>query len=165
MVTIISKGGPDKKADEARKLVADNRGTIQAMVNALGGGADGRRARAPQPQTADTPEQRAVFRRFSASLPAGNDEIKPYLRISLNNRVIIADSNSARQLHFLGELRGKNAARRFVLATRENGFIGPLEEDLREKLADLDNSFVPTDAALEALSAKLAERLGLPPQP
>lgn len=163
MVTIISKGGPDKKTAEARKLVEDNRSTIQNMVNYLGGGAAGRQARST-PAPADTPEHRAMFRRFSASLPAGNDEIKPYLRISLNNRVIIADSNSARQLHFLGELRGKDAVRRFVLATRENGFIAPLDDDLREKLADLDNSFLPSDATVEAFSAKLAERLGLSAQ-
>lgn len=162
MVTIISKGGPDRRAAEARKLVEDNKSTIQAMTTYLSGGVG--RQPITVPQGPPTPEQQSFFRRFSASLPASRDEVKPYLRISLNNRVIIADSNSARQLHFLGELRGKGVVRRFVLATRENGFFSPLEEELREKLADLDNSFVADDAALEALSATLNERLGLLPE-
>jgi len=156
------KANPDRKAEDARKLVSENSSTIRAMTNYLTGGRSEQPA--PPPREPHTTEERAFFRRFSASLPASRDEIKPYLRISLNNRVIIADSNSARQLHFLGELRGKNAARRFVLATRQNGFIAPLEDELREKLADLDNTFVPTETALEALSAKLNQRLGLIPE-
>ena len=123
MVTIISKGdGPGRRESDARKIVEQNRPKIESLVRSLTGGPPGGGTQSPTP-VPTAAARKSFFRRFSASLPGSRDEPKPYVRISLNNRVIVADENSARQLLFLGELRGPAALRRFLLATRPKWFL------------------------------------------
>jgi len=82
------------------------------------------------------------------------------VRISPNNRVVVADEDTGRQVHFLGELRRIDGRRRFVLATAENKFFSPLDPDLVAALADLDGTDVAGGAAERALSEGIASRLG-----
>ncbi|MFM9860325.1 hypothetical protein RUR49_17840 [Pseudoxanthobacter sp. M-2] len=160
MVHIISKrDGPRREDVEARRLIQQNRGTIEKLANHLSAGRFGEMRRAAQQPAAPD-----VFEKSSQSgyTPGSQAvELRPYVRISPNNRVVVADLVSGRQLHYLGELRGPRSARRFRLATRENGFYVPLESDLVERLADLDGRDMAADDADDLLKRDIADRLDI----
>lgn len=159
MVDIFSRGGSPRREDErARRLIGENRRTIERLADQISGGgysmaraAKAERAREP------VPDGLAIH-----DLGAGRRaaEARPYLRISPNNRVVVVDEASGRQIHFLGELRRIDGQRRFVLATRANRFFTPVEEAIAAALADLDGRSVASDADRQALAAEIRGRLG-----
>jgi hypothetical protein len=162
VVHIISKrDGPRREDVEAKRVIQQNRGTIEKLANHLSAGRYGEMRKA-----AAEPVAVEVFRKtlHSGYTPGSQPAaLRPYVRISPNNRVVVADLVSGRQLHFLGELRGARDAQRFVLATRENGFHAPLEDDLRDRLADLDGRAMSADDADVALKRDIADRLDIDP--
>ena len=83
----------------------------------------------------------------------------PYLRISVNGRVVLADTTSGIQLHFLGEIKRVNGVKCFVIATKANGFFSPLEDELAEKIADLANRTINRAYAEDALACDIKARL------
>ncbi len=89
------------------------------------------------------------------------DEPAPYLRISLNGRVVMADSTSGLQMHFLGQLKRIGGVTRFVLATTENGFITPLDPALCDALSDLANVTLTRTYTEDELAAAIKARLAL----
>ena len=154
MVEIISKSnGPRREDAAARHFIRENAGTIKKIAQQLGGG----RMRAPSSdETIPAPHP---LRRASTA-PKREQEKRPYVRVSLNGRVIAVDFNSGRQLHHIGEIRGQGPGRRFLLATRENRFFTPLEESLLALLRDLDCAATPDEAAEERLAQEIGTRLG-----
>ena len=70
---------------------------------------------------------------------------RPYVRISPNDRVVIADQATGRQLQFLGQIRRENGVRRFALATSANGFFAEVEADTAAQLAELDGMALGRD--------------------
>jgi plasmid stabilization system protein ParE len=156
MVHIISKrDGPGTQDAAARALIEKNRTTIANIANHLSGG---RRREMRHPGSA---LQREASGKLWFTAPGQPREPSPYVRISLNGRVVVADLDSGRQLHFIGDIRGAGAARRFALATRENGFYAPLDDDLLQALFDLDRMALPESAAEERLEREIGARLGL----
>jgi hypothetical protein len=156
MVHIISKrDGPRREEAAARALVEANRTTIAGIANHLSGG-----RRRQTGASLPTPEPPASGKLWFIP-PSQRREANPYVRISLNGRVVLADLDSGRQLHFIGDIRGAGATRRLVLATRENGSFAPLEEELRQALADLDGIALPDEAAEERLEQVIGARIGL----
>jgi hypothetical protein len=156
MVHIISKrDGPRNEDRAAKAFIEKNRTTIAGIANQLSGG---RRRAMGGPAPALQPEASGKLW-FTA--PSQSREPSPYVRISLNGRVVVADLDSGRQLHFIGDIRGAGPARRFALATRENGFFAPLEEDLQQTLAGLDGMALADGAAEERLEREIGARLGL----
>ncbi|MGJ4943935.1 hypothetical protein ACQR1W_25410 [Bradyrhizobium sp. HKCCYLS1011] len=157
MVEIISKrDGPRKEDVAAKEFIQTNRATIDKIANQLTGGrwqAMRNPVAAPQPAASGrlwyTPSSRA------------SSEVSPYVRISLNGRIVVADLASGRQLHFIGELRGRGPARRLALATSQNGLFDPLDNHLHAALADLEGLHVPDEAAEECLEQEVAIRLGI----
>ena len=87
------------------------------------------------------------------------DDPVPYLRISTNGRVVIADDSSGIQLHFLGQLKRVNGEVRFIIATKENGFFTPLDADLNDKIADLANLPVNRSYSEDDLAQDIKTRL------
>jgi hypothetical protein len=156
MVHIISKrDGPHREEVAAKDFIQRNRTKIDGIANRLTGG-HWQELRNPAP----APEPQPSGRLWST--PQGRPrEMEPYVRISLNGRVVVADLSSGRQLHFVGELRGKGQSRCFALATRENGVFDPLDEELCKVLADLEGVSVPDEASEEHLEQVIAGRLGL----
>ncbi|QCP85519.1 hypothetical protein EYE35_07450 [Cereibacter sphaeroides] len=152
---ILRRDGPRREDEAARLLIDSNRDRIGRLADQLTGGGwsaqQAARAAAPAAAPASMP---AAARR-----PTG--DAQPYLRFSSNGRVVIACANSARQLHFLGELRRRDGRLRFVLATAENGFIAPLEDALAARISDLDGLLLATETDREALEVTLRERLDL----
>jgi len=154
MVEIISKsGGPRREEAAAKQFIRENAATINKIADQLSGG---RRRTLPG---SEPPRAEAFVQRGRAS-PARDAEKRPYTKVSLNGRVIAVDFNSGRQLHHIGEMRGQGPTRRFLLATRENRFFTPLDDDLLVVLNDLDGMATPDDAAQEQLVRLIDARLG-----
>lgn len=156
MVDIISKrDGPRREDVAARKLLKENRGTIHKMMDHLTGGqlkSQAAKPIAPEPEGLVIHTGRVIDSRETA---------RPYVRISVNGRVVVADQETSKQLHFLGEIRGHRRSQRFVLATKENGFFALIEEDLGVKLADLDGSAITSEFSEDDLIGTITERLGI----
>ena len=158
MVTIISKrDGPRREDAEIKRFLHENRGTIDQMANHLTNGAwQARRKPGAVPEPEARSSTRVAFATGGAPRPA-----EPYVRISPNDRVVVMDGATGRQLEFIGEIRGSRKARHFVLATGENGFIAPLDDAARHKLADLDGVGTADEDAEDRLKHDISVRLGL----
>ncbi|MDH3659118.1 MAG: hypothetical protein OEU92_03650, partial [Alphaproteobacteria bacterium] len=110
VVDIISKrDGPRREDVTARRLLGENRGTIHKMVDHLTGGQ--LRSQAQKPAA---PKQEGLIIHTGRAIDS-RDAARPYVRVSVNGRVVIADQETSRQLHFLGEVRGPRRSQRFVL--------------------------------------------------
>jgi len=159
MVTVITKrDGPRREDVVAKRLIAENRPTIERLADRLTGGGDWReRLKPPSP-----PSEEACAASFvsMSSAPARRTEPRPYVRISANGRVVVVDAETSRQTAFLGEIRGGRGDRRFVLATADNGFFAPVEDALREALCACDGTPVPDEDAEDRLAADVARLLG-----
>ena len=84
-----------------------------------------------------------------------SDVAEPYVKVSLNNRVVLVDRSTGRQMQMLGEIRGSVLSKRFVLASSENGFFSPLDPEMQAALAHFDGVEI-TDAFSDR---DLADRL------
>jgi hypothetical protein len=158
VIDIISKkSGPRREDAEAKAHVQRNWGTIEKLADQISGGsysANKNRTKKEAPKASgliivDQAPRRAM------------DDPEPYLRISANGRVVIADKNSARQMHFLGQLKRQDGVERFVIATAENGFVSPVEPEIHAKIADLADRQMTWEFTEEDLAEELKTRLGL----
>jgi len=158
MVHIISKrDGPRREDAEIKGFLDRNRSTIDGLANRLTGGAW---SEMRNPKPAPTPEPSGTLWFTPPSRP---QEAAPYVRISLNGRVVVADLSSGRQLQFLGAITGRGPERHFALATRDNGFFEPIEEGAGQALGDLDGVLLPDGEAEDLLKQEIVARLGLAP--
>jgi hypothetical protein len=156
MIEIISKSdGPRREDEAAKRFIRDNASTINKIANQLGGGRPGVRS------NPETPHPDLMTKRDRAA-PSRDGEKRPYTKVSMNGRVIVVDLNSGRQLHHVGEIRGRGPTRRFILATQENHFFSPLEDNLVSALRDLDGAPTPDDAAQDDLVRRIDARMGFP---
>ena len=157
MVTIISKqDGPSKSEAELKHHLKQNRGTIEGMVGAL---KHGPMAHLAKKQQVEVPQAsgKSVFYKNTSS----EGDAKPYVRVSMNGRVVLIDYETGSQLHHLGDVRGKGAAATFALATKANGFFAPVEPEIAEALTALDGRAVGDRDAEEAFKTEVTTALGL----
>lgn len=158
MVDIISKrDGPRREDVAAKRVLQENRGTIHKMMDHLTGGKLNSLQQKPAP-----PEPEGLIIHTGRATDV-RDTVRPYVRISVNGRVVVADQNTSRQLHFLGEIRGPRRSQRFVLATRENGFFALIEDELREQIVDLDGTELSSEFSEDNLIRTITERLAIEP--
>ena len=151
------KSGPRAEDEQAKRHLSRNWGTIEKLADTLSSGkysADKAKRAAPGPQA----QGLIIVDQARARMP---DLPVPYLRISTNGRVVLADTISGIQLQFLGQLKRIDGAVRFVLATAENGFISPLDPDLAAKIADLADVVVNRAYGEDDLAADLKARLDI----
>ncbi len=153
MITIISKqSGPRPEDAKAKRHIQQNWGVIEKLADHISGGQySASKIKKPAPQPS------GLIISYASAGNVTPSEIKPCLRISINGRVILMDSNSGKQLHFLGQIRQQ----KFVLATKENGFISKLDDELYEQIFDLDQIPISFEFTEEDLSRELNKRLGL----
>jgi len=157
MVEIISKSdGPRRQDAEVKRLIEQNRGTITRIADHISGG--GYSAGKARRQAPAEPAKRLIIHAASSRAAV---EAKPSVRVSLNGRVVAVDENSGRQLHHLGDIRSRDGAETFVLATRANQYFSPVEEPIAALLADLDGSSVADGEGEDALAAEIGRRLGM----
>ncbi len=158
MHIITKKDGPRKEDVAAKQMIRENWGTIDRLANQISGGRwqDIKQARAAQTSVAEY--DRKSFVGYAAVDRA--TVARPYIRISLNNRVVVVDEDTHRQLAFLGEIRHRPHGRVFCLATRANGFFDPAPDEVLEALAELDGCVLSEDEIDEPFKQQLAARLG-----
>lgn len=157
MDILSKKDGPRDEDRQAKRHIRRNWGTIEKLADTLSGGsysANKARKAAPPPQA-----KGLIF--VDCAPPRAPDLPVPYLRISRNGRVVVADATSGVQLQFLGQLKRIDGQVRFQLATAANGFLSPLAEDVAAKLADLADLTVSRAYSEEDLASDIRERLGI----
>ncbi|MEX3010581.1 hypothetical protein [Hoeflea sp. TYP-13] len=153
---IISKrDGPRREDVKAKRLIQQNWGTIEKLADQISGGSySASKVKKPEPK----PEGLII------NVPASKrtaDEPDPHLRISNNGRVIIMDLKSGLQLDFLGQIGRRDNKVVFILATRKNGFISPLKDELYDQLHDLEGAAITTEFSENDLLEELKKRLDL----
>lgn len=162
MVEIISKrDGPRREDERARRLLSQNRGTITRLADQLtqGGYSANKAARAAGP-AAPEPEGKIIrhFGAYGAGKAGDGDDVR--VKVSVNNRVIVYDGDTGRQLHLLGEIRRLDGVRYFALATTTNGFLSGLPPDLLAPIEELDGQIIDKVCPESLLAAEIARRLG-----
>lgn len=155
MVEIISKrDGPRREDVQVKRLIEQNRATITRIADQISSGAySARKAPREAPKA-----QGLIFHHVSGGPPPA--DMHPQVRISLNGRVVVVDQNSGKQLHHIGEVRRKDGAEAFVLATKANGFFSPVDAAIATALAELDGTRVDAAGGEEQFAAAIGARLG-----
>lgn len=149
-------GNSSRRDDVAAKqLIERNRATIDRLADQLSAGAY---SASRKPRAAPQPEGLSIH---VLGGPAAADPPRPYVRISPNERVVLADHASGRQLQFLGQIRRQDGVRRFVLATKANGFFAEVGDEAATSLAELDGVALERDYDDDRLSADIGARLGI----
>tara|TARA_R110002049_G_C9176712_1_gene562813 strand:- start:3534 stop:4010 length:477 start_codon:yes stop_codon:yes gene_type:complete len=155
---IISKrSGPRREDEHAKRHINQNWGTIEKLADQISGG----RYSADKAKKAALPPQASGKIIIDQAAPRAPDEVKPYLRISVNGRVIVADMNSGRQLNFLGQLKRVGGVMRFVIATKENGFFSPLDDETFNLISDLSEKTINRTFSEKDLELELQTRLNM----
>jgi hypothetical protein len=149
------KSGPRAEDQQAKQHLVRNWGTIEKLADTLSGG----KYSADKAKKAAAPPQAKGLIFVDQARPRLADDPVPYLRISTNGRVVLADTSSGIQLHFLGQLKRVNGEVRFIIATAENGFFTPLDADLAAKLADLADLAVNRSYSEDDLAQDIKTRL------
>ena len=158
VLDIHSKFSSDRPEDkQAQAHIKRNWGTIEKLADTLSGGkysADKAKKAAPPPQA-----QGLII--VDQAGPRAPDVPEPYLRISMNGRVVLADAGTGVQLHFLGQIKRVDGARTFVIATAANGFISPLDPAVCDKIADLAGRTVDQSYPEDRLATDIKTRLDI----
>lgn len=163
MVTIISKSdGPRREDEAARRLIDGNRRTIARLADQFSQGAYSASRARRMTDAAGEPEP-ASGRLFAVGGGARTtSEPAPYVRISPNRRVVLADAENGRQIAHLGALKAVDGGLAFALATRENGFIAPADPAYLTALSDLDGVLLDDAFDEDSLAHEIHRRLALP---
>ena len=155
MDIISKKSGPRAEDQHAKQHLQRNWGTIEKLADTLSGG----KYSADKAKKAAAPPQAKGLIFVDQARPRLADNPVPYLRISTNGRVVLADTSSGIQMHFLGELKRVNGEVRFTIATKENGYFTPLDNEMAEKIADLANLPVNRSYSEDDLAQAIKTRL------
>lgn len=153
---VPKRSGSRPEDQAARRLIEQNRGTIERLADQISNGAYSASKRTAKPAA---PEASGLIV-SDLRAPRLPDSARPYVRISPNRRVVVVDENTSRQMHHLGDLRRVNGRTAFVLATTANGFFSSLDAGLAERLAPLDGVALDADRTEEALAAEIGALLG-----
>lgn len=153
---IISKrSGPRREDERAKQHINRNWGTIEKLADQISGG----RYSADKAKKAAPPPQASGKIIIDQAAPAAPDAVKPYLRVSVNGRVVVADWNSGRQLNFLGQLKRVSGVLHFVIATKKNGFFSPVDEETYDLISDLADKVINRSFSEKDLEQELQARL------
>lgn len=158
MVDIISKKeGPRREDVAARRLIENSQDVITRLADQLSGGTySASRNRKPEP-----PKPTGLVIHDCGRGRGTRSAPEPYIRVSPNNRVVMVDYETNRQMQMLGEIRSAGGVRRFVLATAANGFFSPLDPMMEGALTDLDGAPICSERTAEALATEIGARLGI----
>lgn len=161
MVDIISKkSGPRREDVVAKRIINRNWSTISKLADQLSNGGY-TRSRNATAKAKQKPETEVSNLHIVGGGASKSIEPDPFIRISLNNRVVIMDARSGKQLQFLGEFRFHGEQKYFILATKENGFFATVDEETEANLADLNGVIIESDAIQQAFIEAIKNRLEL----
>lgn len=160
MVDIFSKrDGPRLEDVKARRLLSQHAGTIRKLADQISNGGF-TKMQADQARRREEPKPDGLII-HDLKARVSSDVAEPYVKISLNNRVVLVDKSTGRQMQMLGEIRGTFMSKRFVLATADNGFISPLDTGMHSDIAHLDRVEITKDFTERDLANSLEDLLGL----
>lgn len=159
MVEIFSKqDGPRREDAQVRRLIEQNRGVITKLADQFSGG---RYSESKKPKLA--PQAQGLIIHIGGGAPPVPAP-EPKIRITANGRVISVDVASGRQLQHFGDIRERQGLKMFALATKANGYIGPVGESIAEALMDMDGVVVGSSYGDVDLAADIGLRLDIPPE-
>lgn len=160
MVDIFSKSdGPRREDVTAKRIISENKSTIHRLADQISGGEFSRsRAAMAKAKEEPKPEGLNIHIMGGATSPRVQE---PVVRVTLNGRVILVDANSGTQIQLIGQMRAKDGQKFFALATKQNGFISPLEEETEKLLGDLNGIIISSDEIEEKFVDVIAKRLDL----
>lgn len=157
---IISKSdGPRAEDVKAKRMISQNLPAIRKLADQISNGGF-TRMRQMQAERNKKPEAEGLLI-FDMKARLRNDVPEPYIKISVNNRVVLADKASGRQIQLIGEIRGSSLSRKLTLATKENGFISPLDPEALEAIGHLEGLEINHEFTESDLSKTLECLLGL----
>lgn len=157
---IISKrDGPRPEDVKAKRMISENAGTIRKLADHISGGGYTRMHQTKARQQERPQAEGLLIHDLKA--PAPIDDPQPYIKVSLNGRVVVVDQSTGRQLQMLGEIRRGVMTKRFVPATKENGYISPVDDATRDAILQLENVELTAEFAESELVQRLTECLGL----
>lgn len=164
ILDIFSKKDEPRREDiQAKRLIKENSAIIHKLADTFSNGAfsASRKVQAAEnAQPRDTSQTPSRFHIYGGSSKPTKSE--PYLKVSLNGRVVIVDAADGRQISMLGQFKHKNGQKYFCLATKENGFISPIEPEVASLLEQLDGVIVENSAIEEKLLGFIQRTLDLP---
>ncbi len=165
MVDIISKKTAPRREDVvAKRLINNNWSTISRLADQIsnGGYSKSRQASSNTVNSKNSKQPESIGSNIhilgNASKAANPD---PVVQISINNRVVIMDARSGKQIKFLGQIRFQNKQKYFSLATKKNGFFATVDEETELRLAELNGVIIESDDIQKAFIAAIKSRLGL----
>lgn len=157
---IFSKrDGPRLEDAKAKRLLSENAGTIRKLADQISNGGYSR-MRADEARRKEGPKPEGLII-HDLKAPRRVDDPEPYVKVSLNNRVVLVDRSTGRQLQMLGEIRGNFLSKGFVLATRENGFFSPIDDETMAAIGHLDQTKITSDYTESDLAEELEALLGI----
>ncbi|MDU9004463.1 hypothetical protein [Sedimentitalea todarodis] len=160
MVDIFSKkDGPRREDVAAKRLISENRTTIHRLADQFSGG-EFSRSRTAMAKAKEEPKADGLSIHIMGG-PSSPTPPEPAVRVSLNGRVIVVDANAGKQMQFLGQMRVKNGQKFFALATKENGFVSPVDDDVEHLLADLNGIVIESDDIENKFVGVIKDRLNL----
>ncbi|ASJ74861.1 hypothetical protein [Granulosicoccus antarcticus] len=144
MVDIISrKSGPRREDVDAKRVINKNWPTISRLADQISNGGYSRsRKTLAEAKKSPAPLQSNLH------IVGGSSKTltpEPMVRVSMNNRVIVMDVRSGKQLDYLGAIRFQGNQKYFALATSANDFFATVDEETEQKLADLDGVVIESD--------------------
>lgn len=157
---IFSKrDGPRPQDVQAKRLISQNADKICMLADQLSNGGYSR-MRQQQARRREEPKPDGLVI-HDLKAPVARDDLQPYIRISLNGRVVLTDQSSGLQIQLLGEIRGGFMSKRFVLATKENGFFSPIDDETLKALSHLQDAALTLEFGEKELAAEVGKCLGL----
>jgi len=144
---------------KARRLISENMPVIRKLADQISDGGY-TRMRQQEAKRREQPKLDGLMI-YDLKGPVRNDIPDPYVKVSLNNRVVLADKSSGLQIQMLGEIRGNFTSKKLVLATKENGFLSPLDDDLYTRLKHLEGVEITRDFTEKDLANELESVLDL----
>lgn len=160
MVDIFSKSdGPRREDVACKRIIDENKATIHKLADQISGGQFSRsRAANAKAKEGPKPDGLHIHIMGDTHEPSVPD---PVARVTLNGRVIVVDNNTSKQMRFLGQMRTKSGQKFFALATKENGFVSPLDEETEKLLSDLNGVIIESDDIEKKFVCVISERLDL----
>jgi len=157
---IFSKrDGPRPEDVRAKRLISENSHVISKLADQISGG--GYTAMQQAKANAQKKPQPAGLIIHDLGASNSSVDVKPYVKISLNNRVVLACMNSGKQIQLLGEIRGNFAGKHFLLATATRNFYSPVDGEMLEALLHLDGVELTHEFDDKALAEAIETSLGL----
>lgn len=157
---IFSKrDGPRLEDVKAKKLLSDNAGTIRKLADQISNGGFSQMQADKARRQAEPKAEGLIIHDLKQR--STDHTPKPYVKISVNNRVVLVDQSTGRQMQLLGEIRGNFLSRKLALATKENGYLAPLPDSMFEALRHLEGVEI-TEAFTEPDLATALEALLIP---